>query len=467
MSNKAVKLDYSDGDGDLYNLYQLSDKNAIHLISSLIYFYWSTRWDNPPDTDTLQSYVSELEYNLMTPINFCEYMIDCIESNEGVKNALEQWFDNTSYNQLLQFVANNYGTSVVGSGNTSDCNDNVFAMIYALHDEIHTRNTDFIESIEAYTNTFELLGDFAEELTLAVSAVTGFGGVLAGALTYGSQLIDYILETLADAYNAEYTATLRDTIACDLFCIARNTCKLSIDDMYNYHLEQLSLSESLSIDQLFLSVISGQWQGSEIVHIMYILQLGFAKLSDAGLWIVSDFAHAVSNRYKLVLESASDEINNDWGVLCDCGIISTLFVTFDDGTYDQYTLSGTGTGNNTPRISNQGSPNFNQAYAGSVNGSYEIRVTVDLLGSYEVSQIDFDRRTYQYGEYELVGIKPDDSTIVLRSGSGSTNEPSYETIATPITPMLLKGFYVRWYGGGSGSRWAFLDNIECDVKDYP
>lgn len=317
--NKAYKTDYAIGENE-ESLHALTQKNRIALIGQLEYLRWLTRWKNAPSQDELNAFVDDMEYRLITMIDICQLVQDCIEDNEGIRDIIQQWIDNSIneiYQEFIDYVNNLHASNNVAQ--TVECRDGLYAMIIASHDYIHTANTDFFNAVEALTNVNEFIAQFGEEIVALATRSNPKVLAIATIVSLTSQFIEQVIDTIAEAYEANYTAGVRQEILCDLFCLTQDTCSLSINDIYDYHASKLSLENIFTINELLEFIATGVFTGDLVVHAFFVFQLGMMQKIDGAVGFLSagNISSFASDALKKTILASSDEINNDWIVFCD------------------------------------------------------------------------------------------------------------------------------------------------------
>ncbi|MCK5603069.1 hypothetical protein KAR91_14390, partial [Candidatus Pacearchaeota archaeon] len=194
----------------------LTQRQVAVLKSLLIPAYWSTRWDNlTASADELDEFVTNIDNQLsgndcyMT--NFCEQVAACIAESSDVQENLVTWS-----------VANN-GTGGVGDPDnvlpesvreenllpeefTCD-NDHRYGMAVGIVQAIHDATLEVFEKIEILTNPVELAAEIADNVPVVEAA-----GVAA-------EVILWVQETAYELYIAAWSDVVKDTIACEIFCL--------------------------------------------------------------------------------------------------------------------------------------------------------------------------------------------------------------------------------------------------------
>jgi len=162
----------------------------------------------------------------------CDDVADCIETSENVLAAL-----------LAQLQSNgftpNYGnqsgaalpvltTAQQGEGlltGLTDCSNPAtdMAIARAIVRELHESTLDAFEIFEYQTNIAEASG-------IALGFIPA-GGTAANLVEF----VDWMLETLVETYQAAYTQSAEDTIACAIFCHIQDACSLTYDDLLSIY----------------------------------------------------------------------------------------------------------------------------------------------------------------------------------------------------------------------------------------
>jgi len=233
----------------------------------------------------------------------CEDVADCIETNTDVQDAINN-------------VYNNYGTGVPMPPSISgrnllpelvDCNrDELWGAVSALVDGMHQNNVDAFEVIEVATN-------IAERGALLFSAIPVLETLPV------NEAVDYLqtiwTDDLFEAYNANDTTEYRDTLKCDLFCIAvGNNCSLSIDDVYAYFLSRIGGDFSDNFVELIAYLVTGTWVGTEVNDMFFTGQLLVMYYGNQFFEMIGIYT------FEMYLELGKRDPSDAWEVLCtECG----------------------------------------------------------------------------------------------------------------------------------------------------
>lgn len=247
----------------------------------------------------------------------CEDVADCIETSEEVQDALEQNLINninnsTGVQNALNNVYNQFGSNPMpGTVSGTDlipgtvlCDPNkTWGAIVQLIDSMHQNNIDSFEVAEVATN-------LAERAALIFSAVP-----ILETLPV-NEAVDYIqgiwTDDLFEAYEANDTTAYRDTLKCDLFCIATSgDCSLSIDNVFQYFINRISGDAADTFAELIAYLISGTWAGTEINDMFFAGQILLMKYGN------QFFGNVGIRPYQAYLEIGSRSPSDAWELICD------------------------------------------------------------------------------------------------------------------------------------------------------
>lgn len=290
------------------------------------------------------------------PVSICEMIIDCIENDTDVQNALAAFL--ASHANGTQYPVGQQLPSGVASGNVlsgnEDCDPDVlWSQCIGLVQTANRMTVDFLETWETYTNTAEIADALVDAVPLVSLAVQGTG--VPGLISYANTLID----SIAENYNADYTLEYEQQLACEIFCAAKDTCEVTIDmlcDVMNARIgNQLNLANAA---ELILSLIDADIGGFNVADLYLAFFFNALKIANLVVpirWGIENFIRAIA---------VFNEPNDDWMILCeDCAEPETLcedadaefnFRTSENGfaetvpDYAQYHV-GEGWGPNTSR----------------------------------------------------------------------------------------------------------------------
>lgn len=301
---------------DVNALRYLTPRQAAALVALSEFLAWKTRYSNPPGQDDLDAFEAETRYNLMTPVDFCALMINCIENDTDVQEALTTWLINSIENNIsvqnaLNQLYKETDTNVPippGKGGENllppnpGCNlDVLFGQIVSLIDNMNINNLDAFEVTESVTN-------IAERVVLLMGAIP-----VVETLPV-DEIVDYAqtiwTEDLFEAYVANDTTGYRDELKCDLFCIAQaNGCQLSMNDVQAYFAGRVGASPEDAILEAITYVLAGTWVGTEVNDLFYWTQVSMMMFGNKYFTIVG------LKPFQTYLKLGDPD--SDWVTLCE------------------------------------------------------------------------------------------------------------------------------------------------------
>lgn len=222
---------------------------------------------------------------------------DWFLSDQNIRNVMDERYNVPSLNDS------------VSSGNMlkpDQCLDDfIFNQCVVLVDLLDDIARDIFEAIEVGTNQFE-------RWSIVTSAVPATGQIIP--VDEGLQFVDQLIEEIQEDYTGAYDISLRNDIACDIFCVAKDECTLSLDQVIAYYeskVGSLSLEDPVTLlSDIVAFINSGDFPGDLPVYVMHLLSLSLMKLAQNVFGI--DFV----GLYMQVI-AAGDTPNNDWELVCD------------------------------------------------------------------------------------------------------------------------------------------------------
>jgi len=275
---------------------------------------WVTRWENPPDKDTLDAFVAETMFNLMNPIT-CGMLQDCLQELFDAQTA--------QFTTIINNI-NNYGTSTPGLPLTTEqreenltstsnpgCDlDILWAQCLGIVRYTNQSIIDTLQKIEAATNLNELAG-LSGDIPLIGWVLEVFGEELA------TETINYFQDAIQETYEAQYTEAVENELACGLFCLSQLGCDLSVNVIYDYLFDRVEAivpdNPSSFVDMLEM-LYGIDFDGTNVVDLMFWFCWGGVKLAS---FFVGEPVTTAS--LENVTALAVNDANNDWELLCgDC-----------------------------------------------------------------------------------------------------------------------------------------------------
>lgn len=235
----------------------------------------------------------------------CDAIIACInDPDSGVADTIISISNGDTF--ISEFGQSQSGLLFADGNNTGCSKDVWFGGIEHLVDSLDENNLDALQILEVATNVTEWITD-------VVAGVFGIKApVIQSLLEWGLYIQNNILEN----YEAQITQQYKETLVCDLLCIAMENCKLTPQMLVDYFFERLSsqltfgslLTESLEF------IVLGVWTGTEIADAMMLSQLVFR--AQFGRW----FQDVAFNSIDVDIRLGFDNDSDDWILICDtCG----------------------------------------------------------------------------------------------------------------------------------------------------
>lgn len=304
---------------------------------ALFRYYWQGT-DEQIDAVTArmsQMYYEYQEQNGCMEI-ICDIVADCL--TEGYENLINSLAGAIQNNQTLinaiSTAVTNAGSGIPGDplepeqsqrdnlpenvrDEEGDCIlDNLWgAMLYTVQSGNRVI-TDFFEVLEVASNTLE-------SMEIVSKAIPAAGDYISAAAGFADQ----IGEVIAEGYAGAYTEAYEQSLACDLFCVARTNCELSIDAIIDVINARLSAPMDLAdFGEIMTGIASGEWVGDEIADVAFLTYFAALKFGQ-------QFSDTIGIRpLSVIMSLGADQLASDnWEVLCDCPECGIGY-TVDTGT---------------------------------------------------------------------------------------------------------------------------------------
>lgn len=268
---------------------------------------------------------------------FCEEVAECLETeNPAVVEALAQLIKNnpTILQALVDAGVQNGGGTPGQEISEEQANQDILPENVKPDDEcdldalwggmlylVQSGNrsiVDFLETIEAASNALEAMAISAGAIPAAGNSVSA-----------GFEFANALQEFFAENYAANYTEGYEQGLACDLFCVARGDCELSIDDMINTINQRFpepfdTVTFAAIMVRIGSGSIPGNFVGTAICDAMFLLYFTALKFGQ-------QFGDVIGLRpLPVIISLGADQLASDnWEVLCDCpecGIEHTITI---------------------------------------------------------------------------------------------------------------------------------------------
>jgi len=276
--------------------------------------YWSYQGDNPD-----RKAVARLMQNAYTITDWdncmnCEELIECLTP---LLEAQTQQITNNILN-MSQYGTENPGQPMSGeqsgsnlaNGTNPTCDlDVLWAQCLAIIQYTNAAIVDVLQKVEAASNVVELAGLIAEIPLLGLLAQQ-LGSELA------TETINYYQEAIEEQYNAQYTTEVEIDLACQLFCLARTDCVLSVDLVFGLFAQRLvgiiptTPSDLISLIEIIAGV---SFDTTVVVDVCFYFAWGAAKL---GQFLFGE--PIATTALQVLVQTAVNDASDDWQTLCDC-----------------------------------------------------------------------------------------------------------------------------------------------------
>lgn len=272
---------------------------------------------------TQSQFVWWLWNRIWLAMTLCEAVAQCLtEENEALINALAAAMrNNQALRDAISSAITQEGGAIPGKplteeeavtdtlpGNVKDDEGNCLpdelwgAMLYLVQSGYRTI-TDFFEILEVASNTLEAAAK-------AAKLIPAVGDYIGGA----AEFADWLKDTIAEAFQGAYTEAYEQNLACDLFCLTRTNCELSLDTMMTVLNGRLSAPVDLAdFGEIMNGLVTGTWVGDEVADVAFLVYFSALRFGQ-------QFGDTLGIRPITILMSlGADQLASDnWTVLCDC-----------------------------------------------------------------------------------------------------------------------------------------------------
>jgi len=268
---------------------------------------------------------------LRSPMQFCALMINCILNDEDTRDALRDFIiemietDDTiqqaivdlvvyspDLEELLRYITSQDALSpytlVSNMLKVDECglgylyNQSVTAV-----DLLNTLSQNTFSNILTGITPLEYAQLFTTIFPLAMNAFTASFAIAAASALVGA---------IKSAYDAAYTGDFITEIYCGVFCLVKDDCTLSINELVDFYSERGNFGISSDPFQAFSDVLymiqNGSVVGEKVVYLVHLLMLTAIRLNTNILGINY-------GQYALTLTAAGDTEDNGYETDCeDC-----------------------------------------------------------------------------------------------------------------------------------------------------
>lgn len=317
----------------------------------------------------------------------CEQIIECITTDLDVQQAFNEWLVNsiTTNPAVIEALGQAWNQSTSGgrvpdsyAGKNATANNPTcdFDLAWGnirngLIERSFQRVIDVLEAIEAAT-------DNQEALAYIMDGIPVIGAIFdVVPVTDWIQFIDNIRSWMQDQFLAADTLELRDAIACDLFCIWQQDCRLTIDQIRQYYWQKTveivpSWETAWQDMATLLQALAGQTEiiGNFIVYSLVGTQYGFQSFINDWFGIHIDCIFG---------DLQHGDASDDWEASCaDCPTFYTH--TFPDAdNWDDWTM--------VPFSGSISTVVDDEIFGGTDSGGTEVFTSFEITGDGNVQRV--------------------------------------------------------------------------------
>jgi len=354
---------------------------------------------------------------------------DAIQQEGGATPGLPLSDQAAAENSLPENVYDEEGDCIL---------DNLWGGILYLVQTGNRAINDFFEIVESAGNTLETA-------TIVAETIPAAGDYVAAAGAFADQLQENISEGYAAAYTEEY----EEQLACAIFCIARENCDLSIDQLIQVLNDRLPSPEDVSDFGMVMARIgSGTYSGPEIADVAFYLYFTALRFGQ-------QFGDTLGIRPLTDMMSlGADFLSSDnWELLCAC---VWDWEQVYDFTIDAQTWTDLA-GGTTNYVSDNGWEHAPSPNVGRLQIKLELASAIDVISArieYTSPTITGDTQTvtiYKDSGYTIVEVQPY-SDNVLFTTDFSTDQLALDTAAS-VNPNTdpIPGYLYRITLRGTGT----------------
>lgn len=241
---------------------------------------------------------NESEGDCMTS---CDDILECILTTAEIQEAIMQYSQQGSVTPTTPESSEILATELVNNPDGCD-NDIIFGMTRQLVEFVDAINLDILEQLIAASAASKALAYLISAIPVVESLpLDEFVG-----------LADWLTEVIYEAYDAASTVTLRNEVACDLFCLAQaNDCILSMEDCRDYFYDKVGVTLDLSNPGSFLNdLIAENLIGVATFYGMYTFVFQLMVFGETILgtrW----------QTFVKIVQSFFNDPDPDWDTICD------------------------------------------------------------------------------------------------------------------------------------------------------
>lgn len=262
-------------------------------------------------------------------MDICQFILDCIETNTDVQDAINNLISINTQNNSYEY-GQSQSDLILGDGNNPTCDlDTLWGGISYLIEATDRQNVDWLEQFEVATNLSDFVASVVGDITIIDE--TSADALLAW--------VEYIQDNIAENYVAQVTQNYLDELSCDLFCLAKETCELTPQMIYDYFMGRLggAIQFTSLISNALDYIVAGSWSGTEIADAFFMSNL----MMRANFGRIFEFVGF--NSFDTSMRLGMLEPSNAWEITCDdCGWYEEFDFTVSDGGWSAIDFNGYG-----------------------------------------------------------------------------------------------------------------------------
>ena len=309
----------------------------------------------------------------------CAAIAACIADTEsGTYAELQDWLidqltNNEDVTNLINGSGGNQSTPVAGNSNKLGANcdlDILFGFTKQLTQMMNSVIEDFYQKLEEKTNFLEALPIISQEVN---------------AFAYFVEWVEFLLNSIRDAYFSNYDLTYENEIACDLFCLAQENpdCSLTWYEVTEYFATRIGATSALdTLSDLLVFMLAGSWSGTQFCDLS---MMAFAMIMRIGAaWSGIDLS-----ALQLIVNSFFNDPDSDWMTLCDCGYV--FYYEYDQAYQNGFDPIQGQWATSTALYSTSSSPygiTIEQTYGSSFDGLQKVELYTKKSGENPVVTLD-------------------------------------------------------------------------------
>ena len=236
----------------------------------------------------------------------CDYVANCIDTSDAVALALANWASNNGGSigagtpNTVASNANNDNLLPVGY---TCSNDNLFGMCMEIVEMAHQNTVEVFQAIDANQgNTLDLINSILDNIPVVE---------LLGIVT---EVVAWVADDISTEYNAAWSLTIQQNLACDLFCLVKDDCNLSWDDIWEVYRDASNILTPITDDAdswfeaIIDTVLGTDKQVAALGSMLGLVAMRFG--GQFAFWV------AGIRTMKQTIALAANASDPDWNILC-------------------------------------------------------------------------------------------------------------------------------------------------------